>query len=255
MANKVRGISNEIRLSQTFSRLTLRQRDLWHGLICTADDQGRLPGLPAAIRSLVWPYDNVTLDEVEEDLNMLSSLGNILIYHVGDERYIQILKWWHYQKIQWAGSSKWPAPGGWVDRERHHGKGRKVIAINWDQPGGFDRDDDKDDDDVKPREQTQVTKVVDEDLPLFRKLMTTFFEESKLYLDDVNPKNVETVNKWIEMGFTPEDVTAAIATATEKDLTVVRPASITNIMNNNRAAASRTNTSTISQLKKAGFDV
>lgn len=251
---KTRGISKEMRLSQTFSRLSLRQRDLWHGLICTADDQGRLPGLPAAVRSLVWPYDDVKLDEVEEDLNVLSALGNILMYSVGDEMYIQILNWWEYQNMQWAAASMWPAPGGWTDRVRHHGKKRVIITENWDHPGGF-KVKENDDDNIKGSKQTLTTKVVDEDLPMFRQLMKTFFEESKLYLDDVNPKNVETVNKWVEMGFTPEDVTAAIVTATEKDLTVVRPASITNIMNNNRAAASRTNTSTVSQLKKAGFDV
>lgn len=166
---KLRSISSEIRLSQSFAKLTLRQRDLWHGLIAIADDQGRLPGLPAAIRSMVWPYDDIHLSDVSEDLEALSNSENIIIYCQNGGTYIQIIKWWDYQKMQWAGASKYPAPVGWLDRERYHGKGRKIITNNWNTPGGFFISTDNDkvnvNDEVKdndnPLSKSQTTKVDD----------------------------------------------------------------------------------------------
>lgn len=164
--SKSRSITREIRLSQSFARLTLRQRDLWHGLIATADDQGRMPGIPAAVRSLVWPYDDIALQDVESDLQILDSLGNIMIYEISGAKYIQIVKWWHYQNMQWAGASQWPCPDGWLDRERFHGKGRVIATKNWDTPGGFcivfedkDNDDVNDNVKVKRSDKSYTTKV------------------------------------------------------------------------------------------------
>ena len=41
--------------------------------------------------------------------------------------------------MQWAGKSDHPAPEGWTDRFRYHGKGNKIISLNWDSDGGFDK--------------------------------------------------------------------------------------------------------------------
>ncbi len=65
---KKRIIDSKIRSSQTFASFNMRQRDLWHGLIACADDQGRMPGVPAYVRSVVWPYDDISLKDVEADL-------------------------------------------------------------------------------------------------------------------------------------------------------------------------------------------
>lgn len=134
--SKKRTIDSKIRSSQTFAGLTYRQRDLWQGLIAIADDQGRLPGTPAYIRSIVWPYDDISLAEVSSDLGNLAEIGNVEIYETGGCVYIQIVNWWKYQQSQWAGPSDYPAPAGWVDRCRYHGKGNQIIALNWDNPGG-----------------------------------------------------------------------------------------------------------------------
>ena len=75
---KRRSIDSRIRSSQTFAALTYRQRDLWQGMIeVGADDQGRMPGYPAYVRSMIWPYDDIPLSEVDADLARLELLGNI----------------------------------------------------------------------------------------------------------------------------------------------------------------------------------
>jgi hypothetical protein len=136
MGNR-RIIDSKIRASQSFAKLTHRQRDLWQGMIVTADDQGRMPGTPAYIRSVVWPYDDINLKEVENDLQTLVLAENIVIYFVGESGYIQIVNWWKYQQGQWAAPSDYPPPIGWQDRARYHGKGNQLITLSWDKPGGF----------------------------------------------------------------------------------------------------------------------
>jgi hypothetical protein len=137
---KKRIIDSRIRRSQDFVSLTYRQRDLWHGLITVADDQGRLLGILASVRSEVFPLDDVTLEDVEGDLQALIDQLMIVIYQVENKPIIQIVNWWKYQQKQWAGPSDYPATDGWVDRLRYHGSEHKVIQDGWEQPGGFSGD-------------------------------------------------------------------------------------------------------------------
>src|SRR5574337_1824844 len=134
--SKRRVIDSRIRTSQTFALLSYRQRDLWQGLIAIADDQGRLPGVAAFIRSQVWPFDDITIGDTETDLKQLEEIGNILRYEVNGGIYIQLVNWWKYQQPQWAGPSDYPPPPGWDDRIRYHGPSHQIILFNWNKPGG-----------------------------------------------------------------------------------------------------------------------
>lgn len=129
----------EIRSSESFGSLTHRQRDLFQGLIEVADDQGRLPGTAAAVRSEVWKYDDIPLPEVQAELDVLAGGTDpfIVIYCVKNKTYLQVINWWRYQPMAWAQASAYPAPKGWTDRVRVQTTGRKVHTENWDQPGGF----------------------------------------------------------------------------------------------------------------------
>lgn len=135
--SKKRIIHSTMRRSQDFVALDWMARDLWHGMIVVADDQGRLVGLPASVRSEVWPLDDVSLAEVEGAIENLVGQGMIAVYQVENKVIIQIVNWWIYQKKQWAMPSDYPPPEHWIDRTRHHGPGHKVMVENWDQPGGF----------------------------------------------------------------------------------------------------------------------
>jgi hypothetical protein len=130
---KRRTIEAKIRASETFACLTYRQRDLWIGLILVCDDQGRLPGQAAYVRSAVWPYDDVLLADVEADLAALESLGNIMRYQAEGRTYIQLVNWHKYQAdSEWLGRSEYPAPDGWIDHARYHGKGNVILTLNWE---------------------------------------------------------------------------------------------------------------------------
>jgi hypothetical protein len=137
---KKRIIDSRTRRSRDFVALDWMTRDLWHGMIAVADDQGRMDGLPASVRSEVWPLDDVSLAEVDHCINQLINHNMIVVYQVENKVVIQIVNWWIYQHKQWAMPSDFAAHPGWVDRIRHHGPGHKVIKENWDQSGGFGPD-------------------------------------------------------------------------------------------------------------------
>ena len=137
-----RGISSEIRRSQTFGSLGYRERDLFQGLIeRMVDDQGRAPADPALVRSEVWPYDDISLAEVEGSLQILAGGEDpfILIYTVYRKKYLQIINWWKWQRANmfYAHRSIHPAPEHWTDRVHINTKGNKLDEENWDMEGGF----------------------------------------------------------------------------------------------------------------------
>lgn len=117
--------------SESMGRLTIRQRLMFIGMFSNADDQGRLRASAPVIRSAVFPYDDISLAEVESDILAISNERCILLYDVNGSRFEQIVNWWKYQKHQWAYPSGIPKPDGWIDRLRYRKSG-KVITENWD---------------------------------------------------------------------------------------------------------------------------
>ena len=138
---KRRMIHDCIWQSEGFAALTYRQRCLWIGLITTADDQGRARAHPGLVRAAVFPFDVIAQDEIEADLQAIVDCEMLLIYQVGNKAYYQVLNWWEYQHPQWVGPSDHPAPDGWKDRMRYHGKGHKIITENWPESDNKARDD------------------------------------------------------------------------------------------------------------------
>jgi len=145
--------------SYQVGQLGFRQRILWVGLITTADDQGRGHAHPGMVRGSIFPYDEITLDEVQADIDALAELGLIILYNAPDGKPLyQVANWWRYQRPRWAWPSSLPGPEGWVDRERYR-RGNEVIQSNWEDNGGLTPDDSgatvgpqwgHDGDDVKP---------------------------------------------------------------------------------------------------------
>jgi hypothetical protein len=86
-------------------------RLLFMGLISQADDDGRLNGHPALIRSLIYPYDHqITLNHVEEWLELLAAPERKLIirYEVDHQKYIWIHNFKKHQTINKPQKSKLP---------------------------------------------------------------------------------------------------------------------------------------------------
>lgn len=122
--------------SESMGSLTIRQRLMFIGMFSNADDQGRLRASAPVIRSMIFPYDDIALSEIETDLNEIKSKDFAIIYEVAGSRFAQIVNWWRYQKHQWAYPSSIPKPDGWTDRLRFR-QGGKVITENWDGEKSF----------------------------------------------------------------------------------------------------------------------
>ena len=116
--------------SESMASLTRDQRLLFIGLFSNADDQGRLRGSVHLIRSTVFPFDDIGIEEIKGDLRAIEAEGSIALYEVDGKDYIQVAHWWDYQSPQWAYPSKYPAMPGWYDRLRYR-KDNSVITCNW----------------------------------------------------------------------------------------------------------------------------
>lgn len=133
--SKRRMIDAQIWQSESACTLSMRQRLLWIGLITTADDQGRGRAHAGLVRSSIFPFDDIPLDEIQSDLQALVDGGMILLYKVASKTLYQVVKWWEYQTPQWATRSDLSPPEGWTDRIRcRHQK--RYCAFNW--PGTND---------------------------------------------------------------------------------------------------------------------
>lgn len=121
--------------SQNNLRWTMRQRLLFIGIISTADDQGRTNAHPALVRSAVFPYDDITLEDVRLDLEAIAATEAIMLYEADGMPIVQVTNWWNYQQPQWAQPSALPAPDGWADRIRYR-RDSTVFSCNWVTPKG-----------------------------------------------------------------------------------------------------------------------
>lgn len=238
---KKRSIDSKIRSSQSFARLNYRQRDLWQGIIEVADDQGRMPGLPAYVRSLVWPSDDITLAEVEADMIALEQAGYIVRYTVSDMVYLQVVKWWIYQTMQWAGRSDYPAPDGWVDRLRYHSKDNVIITENWGSAGGYVaelpsklpseqgtpqscrdvKDEVNGEGDVEASSGGTITP--------FRELSAAVVQYAKVSEYSGGPERwTKAIRQMLNAGATPEDIKDCVDDYTRKGMNIVGAGSLVN---------------------------
>ena len=117
-------------MSETMASLTMQQRLLFIGLFSNADDQGRLRAHPSLIRSMVFPYEDVPIEDIQRDLGALKGIHSIYVYAADDKPYLQIVNWWKYQSPQWAYPSDIPPPDGWHDRLRYR-RDDKIHTGNW----------------------------------------------------------------------------------------------------------------------------
>lgn len=132
MKNRSRLIAPEFWESESVGDLTFRQRLLFLALITNADDQGRLKYRAALIRAEAFPYDDIALDDIRDDLDAISGIGGIEVYTDNTEKgYIQIIKWWKFQHPSYAQPSRFPAPEGWKDGWNYKTSSNKLDSHNW----------------------------------------------------------------------------------------------------------------------------
>ncbi|WP_052476320.1 hypothetical protein [Cohnella kolymensis] len=96
--------------SEDVSKLTVRQRLLLIGLFSNADDEGKLRGNPAFIRSIIFSYEDFTIQDITDDLNYIEKIGSIEQYIVDESRYIRLVNWFKFQRVDKPQKSVIPNP-------------------------------------------------------------------------------------------------------------------------------------------------
>jgi len=107
---RIRSIKPDFFRSEDVSALPLRARLTWIGLWTHCDDHGRAKDLARLIKADVWPLDEVTLRDIEEDLALLADHGRILRYTVDGKNYLAVVNWHAHQSINRPSKAKCPAP-------------------------------------------------------------------------------------------------------------------------------------------------
>lgn len=130
MANG-RMIDTSMLQNEKVGELPMQARLLLIGMILLADDQGRVKANPSWLRSQVFTYDNIELDDVCQALCGLSNNDTIKVYEVDGKQYAQLNNWWKYQNLQYAQPSKFPKPQGWSDRVRYTFTKGVILTCNW----------------------------------------------------------------------------------------------------------------------------
>lgn len=107
---RIRTIKPSFFASEDVSALPLRARLTWIGLWTHCDDQGRCKDNVRLIKAAVWPLDDVSLRELEEDLDTLAGAGRIVRYESDGQRCLAVVNWDAHQVINRPTPSKLPAP-------------------------------------------------------------------------------------------------------------------------------------------------
>jgi hypothetical protein len=213
MANR-RMLNSDLFSDDVFMELDDLTRLVWIGLIVmSADDQGRLQDNELLIKSQIFPMDCKSPAKVKSSLDTLEHHNMIHRYQKGDKNLIQIVNWWKHQSPSWASASTYPAPDNWIDREKYHAIGNKVVTTNWDTSGGFDNLHSI----LHSQLPTGVSRLIDEsDVKSDVKSESDVDSFVAVYVDQtgLKPKKtkeeVETINRLIGLGVTPEEYRRAI---------------------------------------------
>jgi len=108
-----RWLSPDFFTDEKMKRATVPERLLAAAIIANQDDDGRLRGDPAYLRSIAFLYDDYSLDEVRELRDHLAEANpNILVYENAGDEYIQLKQYAKYQKPRYYHPSKFPPPPG-----------------------------------------------------------------------------------------------------------------------------------------------
>lgn len=108
---RIRTIKPEFFTSDTVSELPLRARLTWIGLWTHCDDHGRCRGNVKLIKAAVWPLDNVSLRDIEEDIEALKEQRLVFMYVADDgKNYLQVTGWVEHQRVDRPSKSVVPAP-------------------------------------------------------------------------------------------------------------------------------------------------
>lgn len=107
---RIRSIKPDFFKSEDVSTLPLRARLTWIGLWTQCDDHGRYKGSAKILKGDLWSLDDVSLRDIEDDLEELARSGRIVRYLAGGKQYLAVVNWHVHQAINRPSKPKYPAP-------------------------------------------------------------------------------------------------------------------------------------------------
>jgi len=108
---KIRSLKPEFWDDEEVANLTPMARLTLIGLICHADDEGRLRARATFVRSELFPYDDEITDrDVDAYLGELHEAGKVVLYGNAKQRYACIPNFVKHQYIRRPQESALPAP-------------------------------------------------------------------------------------------------------------------------------------------------
>lgn len=105
---RIRSIKPETPKDEIFGKLPRDVRLLFILLWTVADDAGRFRASPTLIKAELFPYDDLTGEEIGGWLDLLDEKGRIQLYTVRDQQYGSIVNWKNHQKIDRPSTSRIP---------------------------------------------------------------------------------------------------------------------------------------------------
>lgn len=109
MRYRIRSLKPELFRDEKVQRLPRDARLLYIGLITHADDAGRLDGEPVAVRSLVFPHDDLPTKTVVKLLDAIREKGLIYRYEAEGFSWIEIRGWSKHQRVDKPTPSRIPS--------------------------------------------------------------------------------------------------------------------------------------------------
>lgn len=96
--------------SDDVAQLTIFERLLFIGMISNADDFGKGQANPMFLRSKIFPYDDISTNDIETALEKVKRHMNIMIYEVNEKKYYKLNKWNEWQNVPHPTKSTIPDP-------------------------------------------------------------------------------------------------------------------------------------------------
>lgn len=128
-----RAIYPDICTSRSVAACSVEAQLLFDRLLAQADDQGRVEGNVAILKSICVPLvEKITTRNLNRLLGELEAEELIFRYEAGRSSLTQIPTWWRWQQgMRRAYPSRWPAPEGWTDAVYGHGEGSQATYKTW----------------------------------------------------------------------------------------------------------------------------
>lgn len=187
MARK-RMIDPNFWVDEKLSRVSREARITFMGCISQADDEGRLQGHPALLKSLLFPYDtDIDHEDVSNWLQELADQKLIVMYEVDSQSYVFLPNFSKHQTINKKTESKLPPPPVQED----YGSG--TVVVN-DQSSRSVSQKKRKEEKRKEKKYSRKPKVYDED--------SVYFQLAKLLFDKILENNPEhkqpNLQKWAD---------------------------------------------------------